>query len=152
MPLRPIALRDLEGVSRLGAKMHAESVYSRFDYDENKFIKLLCRFIMNTEDHFTCIGEINGEPVGVFLGSIGEHYFGKDKIASDTLWYVLPKHRGSIMGVRMLRAFETWARDRNVADITVGVSSGLNLNKTNNVLEKSGYEVVGGIYKRRAVE
>lgn len=152
MSVRPLTPEDVAEVIALGYKMHQESVYRHFDYDENKCGQLLYRFLTNPNTCFAHVAESDGELVGVFLGSIGEHYFGRDLVASDTLWYVLPEHRGSRAGGVLLKTFESWAKDRNAAEINVGISSGLSAEKTGAMLQKVGYEVVGGIYKRRVVE
>jgi len=77
---------------------------------------------------------------------------GTDLIASDTVWYVSTQSRGSRVGLQLLRAFEKWAKERKAAEIYMGVSSGLSAGKTGAMLQKLGYNVVGGNYKQRVVE
>ena len=152
MGVRPMTTEDLPGALNLGQRMHQESVYRQFDYDENKFGRLLCNYIIRTDDRFAYVGETNGVLSGVFLGSISPHYFGNDLVASDTLWYVAPQSRGSRAGLQLLRAFERWAKTKNAAEIYVGISSGLSIDKTGNMLQRLGYDVVGGNYKLRVVK
>jgi hypothetical protein len=109
-------------------------------------------FMTNPNTRFAYIGTANGVPNSIFLGSIGEHYFGTDLIAADTVWYVSAQSRGSRVGLQLLRAFEKWAKERKAAEIYVGVSSGLSADKTGAMLQKLGYNVVGGNYKQRVVE
>jgi GNAT superfamily N-acetyltransferase len=142
---------DLEEVLALGALMHEESVFRHFDFDEEKCRNLIRRFTSNSDTHFACLSESGGVVTGMFAGSISEHYFGRDLIASDTLWYVLPEHRGSRAGLQLLRAFEKWAKARNAAEIFVGVSTGLGMDRTGGMLQKLGYDVVGGNFKLRVV-
>ena len=151
MPVRPIEPKDVPAAINLGFQMYKESVYRHFNYDPNKFGRLLYTFMTNPDTHFAYIGTFNGSPNSIFLGSIGEHYFGTDLIAADTLWYVSTQSRGSRAGLQLLRAFEKWAKERNVAEIAIGVSSGLKVDKTGTMLQKLGYDVVGGIYKQRVV-
>jgi len=151
MPVRALEPNDVPGVLNLGYQMHQESVYRHFDYNENKFGRLLYHYITNPDTCFAYVGTSNNALNGVFLGSIGEHYFGTDLIASDTLWYVSPQSRGSRVGLQLLRTFEKWAKDRNAAEIYVGVSSGLKTDKTGTMLQKLGYNLVGGNYKLRVV-
>ena len=151
MPVRLMEPKDLPAVIELGSQMHRESVYSKFDFDENKLGRLLYNHIINPKTLFAYVGTSKGALNGVFLGSIGEHYFGTDLIASDTLWYVSPQSRGSRVGLQLLRAFENWAKERDAAEIYVGVSSGLSADKTGTMLQKLGYDVVGGNYKLHVV-
>ena len=151
MPIRPIEPNDLPKVIELGRGMHQESVYRNFDYSPEKFGRMLYHFVSNPEKFFAYVGTANNKLTGVLLGSIGEHYFGTDLIASDTLWYVSPQSRGSRVGLQLLRAFEKWAKDRSAAEVCMGVSSGLSAEKTGGMLQKLGYDVVGGNYKLRVV-
>lgn len=151
MPIRPLEPDDVPGVIGLGSHMHQESVYRHFDYSENKFGRLLYHYITNPNTCFAYVGTSGSVLNGVLLGSIDEHYFGTDLIASDTLWYVSPQSRGSRVGLQLLRTFEKWAKDRNAAEIYMGVSTGVNPDKTGGVLQKLGYDLVGGNYKLRVV-
>lgn len=149
--LRSFAEKDFEEVFALGVLMHEESVFRHFDFDKEKCRALFQRFTSNPDTHFACLSESGGVVTGMFLGSICEHYFGKDLIASDTLWYVLPEHRGSRAGLQLLRAFENWAKARNAAEVFIGVSTGLGTDRTGAMLQKLGYDVVGGNFKLRVV-
>ena len=132
--------------------MHQESVYRHFNYDPSKCGRLVYNYMTNPDTHFAYVGTFDGALNSVLLGSIGEHYFGTDLIASDTLWYVSPQSRGSRVGLQLLRAFEKWAKERGAAEIYMGISSGLSADKTGAMLEKLGYDVVGGNYKQRVVQ
>tara|TARA_B100000780_G_scaffold97489_1_gene67955 strand:+ start:829 stop:1287 length:459 start_codon:yes stop_codon:yes gene_type:complete len=152
MPIRPIEPKDLPGAIDLGFQMHQESVYQHFNYDPNKCGRLIYDFMTNPDTRFAYVGTFDGELNSILLGSIGEHYFGTDLIASDTVWYVSAQSRGSRVGLQLLRAFEKWAKERNAAEIYMGISSGLSADKTGAMLQKLGYDVVGGNYKQRVVE
>jgi len=152
MPVRPIEPDDLPKVIDLGRQMHQESVYRHFNFDPSKFGRLLYHYVTNPNSCFAHVGTGKDTLSGVFLGSIDEHYFGTDLIASDTLWYVSPQSRGSRVALQLLWAFEKWAKNANVAEIYVGVSSGLSADKTGTMLQKLGYDAVGGNYKLRVVQ
>ena len=152
MPIRPIEPEDVPAAIDLGYQMHQESVYRHFNYNPDKCGRLIYDFMSNPDTRFAYIGTANGVPNSILLGSIGEHYFGTDLIASDTVWYVSTQSRGSRVGLQLLRAFEKWAKERKAAEIYVGVSSGLSAGKTGAMLQKLGYNVVGGNYKQRVVE
>ena len=151
MGVRPMTPEDLPGALNLGQRMHQESVYRQFDYDQNKFGRLLCNYVLRTEDRFAYVGETRGALSGIFLGSIGAHYFGNDLVASDTLWYVAPEARGSRTGVQLLRAYENWAKACGASAIYVGISSGITPERTGNMMQKLGYDVAAGNYKLRVV-
>lgn len=148
----PIVPADFVEVIELGRDMHQESVYRQFDFSPAKYAMLLHMCISDPTTHFARIA-VTGtdEIIGVLLGEISEHYFGTDLIASDYLWYVAPAHRGSKAGVMLLKEYQEWAKDRDAVAIYMGISSGLRPEKTGALLEKLGYDLVGGNYKLRVV-
>jgi hypothetical protein len=143
---------DLAEILDLGQQMHAESAFRYFDLDIQKCAMLFHTCITNPETHFirVAVGPTN-EVIGVFAGQISEYYFGRDLIASDYLWYVTPEYRGSRAALALLRDFHKWAEDRNAAEVYIGISTGVSAEKTGALLEKLGYNLVGGNYKLRVV-
>ena len=151
MPVRAIEPKDIPEVLSLGYQMHQESTYRQFDYDENKFGRLLYHYMSSPTQRFAYVSTRGHDVTGVFLGSIDAHYFGNDKIASDTLWYVTPKTRGSRAGIQLLRAYENWAKRQGASAIYVGISSGITPERTGNMMQKLGYDVAAGNFKLRVV-
>lgn len=47
---------------------------------------------------------------GLLMARTFDHPFGAGKWASETCWYIRPEARGT-GAIRMLRAYETWARE-----------------------------------------
>ncbi len=56
---------------------------------------------------------------------------------------VLPEARMGGYAVRLLRAFEQWAKNRKVIEISLGVNSGVDLDTTGRFFQKMGYLKVG---------
>src|SRR5262245_39885246 len=52
-----------------------------------------------------------GEARGVLAAHAGMHQFAPVKVASEIMWWVDPEYRGG-SSVRMLAAYEEWARER----------------------------------------
>lgn len=132
----------------LGARMHAESAFSFLDYNRNK-LREMVQFYIESPNHFANMKLQNGEVVGMLFGYVSEYYFGRDKIACDILWYVAPEHRGSTIGVRLLKEFEEWARLKGVKEVCIGISTNVDTGKTGNMLERLNFNHVGGTYKLR---
>lgn len=51
---------------------------------------------------------------GILMAVAYEHPFGPVRIAKETVWWIDPFHRGTA-AVRMLDAYETWAKERGCA-------------------------------------
>ena len=143
---------DLPEILALGQQMHEESAYRHFAFSVSKCAMLFHTCITNPDTHFIRVAvNTDDAVVGIFVGSIAEHYFGTDLIASDYLWYVTPEYRGSRAGLTLLQDFQKWAADHNAAEIYVGISSGLFAERTGALLTKLGFDLVGGNYKLRVV-
>jgi hypothetical protein len=143
---------DLGDILELGQQMHAESAFRHFNLDVAKCAMLFHTCLTNPDTHFIRVAVSPvGEVIGIFAGYITEYYFGHDLIASDYVWYVTPEYRGSRAALSLLRDFQKWAEDRNASEVHVGISTGVFAEKTGALLEKLGYDLVGGNYKLRVV-
>lgn len=131
----------------LGKVMHEESEYRDFDFSPEKLARLGERIMTNK--NIFAEGAYAEGLVGMIVGQISEYWFGTDRIASDTVWYVHPDHRGSMAGIRLLTHFADWAENQGVKEISVGVSSGINTDRAGALLNRIGFNSVGGLYKRR---
>ena len=76
----------------------------------------------------------------VSLGAITEQFFGRDLYAFDVALYIEPPYRGSgFAAARMIREFEKWAAGNGVAEIHLGVSTGVNTARTAEFYKRLGY-------------
>ncbi len=71
---------------------------------------------LSTPDALCLVLDVDGVAQGVLMASAAEHPFGPVRLARETVWWIDPAHRGSA-AVRMLDAYEDWARDRDCSFI-----------------------------------
>jgi len=140
---------DIAPVIELGAEMHAEGAFGELDYCRDKCRQFCQRYINNPDTHFALCAYQNDELVGMIMGNIMAYYFGNDTIASDHLWYVKQDSRGTILGVRLLNAFRSWARENNASEVCIGVSTAVDLDRTHKLLGRLGFSHVGGTFKAK---
>lgn len=61
----------------------------------------------------TClVHDVAGVAQGVLMAFAFEHPFGPVWLAKESLWWISPKHRGGTAAVRMLDAYEAWAKSQ----------------------------------------
>lgn len=60
------------------------------------------------------VHDVDGVAQGVLMAVASEHPFGPVWLARETVWWIDPAHRGTA-AVRMLDAYEDWARGRGCA-------------------------------------
>lgn len=100
-------LRD----SRTGAGFHKPDGVSGFvfpfdaEYAERMFLKYL------SGDRLLCLVlDVDGVAQGLLLAHAYEHEFGPVWLAQERVWWIDPAHRGGTAAVKMLSAYEDWAR------------------------------------------
>ncbi len=133
---------DAHRVVDLCAKFHGES-YQRFaDFDFAKMYEwVVARIDAEDSEVFTCW--CGDDLVGGLIGMAYCYPYSNTLVAGDYLWYVVPKHRGGMVGVRLMKMFEEWARDIGVQHISTGATSGISNERSGALLARLGYTPLG---------
>jgi hypothetical protein len=84
----------------------------------------------------------------MFVAYVGPYTFSKTLIASDDAWYVLPRYRGSRHALELLRGFFDWAKGKGALEACVGISSGVDPERTARFLRRVGMTKTGEIFKK----
>ena len=127
--------------------MHGEGAFRDLDFSLVDCTELAKKYIARPDTHFFMLAEDEVKPVGFFMGYLTRYFFGPGRMATELAWYVTPEKRGSMAGVRLLSAFRQWGKNKGAKEICVGVSTGTDLDRTEQLLKKSGFVKVGGIFK-----
>lgn len=134
--MRRATLADVPKLFEMGAAMHAESRYRRFSLNQRKSEAFFSSII---EDR-RFIVLVDGDPVhAMFIGMISTFWWGDDTESSDLLVYVTPERRGGISAARLIRGYVDIAESLGVADIKIGVSSGIDTERTLQFFERLGF-------------
>jgi GNAT superfamily N-acetyltransferase len=59
--------------------------------------------------------DVEGVAQGILMVTAFQHPYGPVRVAKESLWWIEPAHRGGTAAVRMLDAYETWARGQGCA-------------------------------------
>ena len=98
-------------------------------------------------DHCLLQAELDGKLIGALSGSAGPHFHSPAIGASLITWYVLPEYRRrGLVAVRLLHEFRRWAKDRGAVRMYVGISSGIDLVRTDKLMKHLGFRFRGGNY------
>ena len=89
----------------------------------------------------TCflVDETEGELRGFFLGGLSTYYFNNDVFAEDYTIYVAPDYRGTRIGLRLIKAFEEWARNQGAKHCYLGTNTGIQSGRFVKLLQVLGY-------------
>ena len=129
--------------------MAKESEYSTDGYDFDKVEDLFDRVV--AEPRFYGVVSVggNGEIRGMFVGVLNEHFFSANTIATDLFLYVKPEHRGSRDGYALIKGYLAWCEEINADVVKMGITTGINEEKTAELYKKLGFSYSGSIYKLR---
>lgn len=84
------------------------------------------------------IGSVDGIPVGAIGGIVVPHYLNNEKSTlAEIMWYILPEHRGSRVGLKMLKMYAEKAREFDYASFSLLASSPI----SDRTLEKLGFRL-----------
>lgn len=128
---------DAKVLLALGHRMRNEGPnFLKLDFSLEKAAMVIDKLIANSCILVACKGE---QIVGLIAFVVIEHLWGYDKIASDVAIFVDPAHRGCSAFLRLVRAFETITAERGVKMFELGVSAGINNDKTAELFAALGY-------------
>ena len=120
--IRPATEADVPYLIMLADVMLAESSFSSVPFDPEAFALTVIRLLDDRQ--FVTLAEKGGQIVGAMLGVAIPFAFSHAMMAQDVALFVHPGARGRLVSVRLVRAFEGWAKERDCLQIRPAVSSG----------------------------
>ena len=145
------SIADLEYLRPVSVEFHNEARFSDIPYSHKKRDDLFLNAIENPKAYALVIAELNGEPVGFAFCTAGEYFVGYgDLITTVTGFYVRKKYRNTLAGgkaaIRMLAGVVKWSEVRNVREVMVHATSGIDLRRTDRFFRRAKFHVVGATY------
>lgn len=135
-------LEDLDVLQDMCERFHLESPYSFLQVNNLK-VRESISSVLNQEktQGIVLLGyNLKEEPLGMVAGLRIEPLFSREPIASELVWYIKPEFRGSRESLRLLQAFEYWARHvAKVKMIQLACLSSLNPEKVGKLYNRMGY-------------
>lgn len=149
MRIRPVTPLDTLTCVDLAARFAGESAYAGLPVSEEKLRRLAAQYATQP-GHYFRVAEEDGWIVGMLLGHTTPFIFGDALLAEQLFWYVLPHKRGSSVAVRLLLDFIAWAEEQGVAEVSAGITTGMDIDgPVGAVLQRLGFKRTGSIYKLR---
>lgn len=135
---------DIATRIELNRRAH-EEIGDGLPFDDDMVRQFYERRVTRT-DQCVLQAELNGKMIGGLTGVIGPHFHCSALGASLLGCYVLPEHRGSLAAIKLLHGFRRWALTNGAVRIYVGVTSGIDMARTDRLLRRLGFRVTGGNY------
>lgn len=141
--VRPITLNDMVDAMLLSSEAHARSSYANLPFCIDDVAETLARHIA-ADDALAVCARRGGEFCGFILARLEKSMCGPARVAYDTALLVRPG-RG-FAALRLIQAYRAWAERSGAARITIGVSSGIDIERAGRLLERAGFARVGALY------
>ncbi len=151
MKIRFATLHDIPAVVETGRIFHAMTRFSAYEYNVQQLSENLAAVIASGQNakgtHCFFVAEDDGGKFcGGLIGCAERHFFSHQLVASVMHYDVLPEKRMSGAGLKLLTAFRKWAENRGAFELSVGVNSGIAMDKMDRFLKRLGFEQTGGNY------
>ena len=149
MIVRPFRRSDFDQLWILAERMWKESPnYRGLELDKEKLTQL-GEAILRRRDICGFVAE-NGEGIeGFFAGMVTPYWFGNQQIASDLALFVDQTKRGGRTALKLIKAYESWATSHGVQEICLGVTTGVEADRTVQLYDRLGYPESGIICKKK---
>lgn len=138
--IREATILDLPKIFEISKEVYNVSVNHRrvYAWNDEKALSSLKLFITSDESTLI-IEECNGILKGFIIAELSMPAAGIDIIASDVVVFVKPEYQGGITIAKLIKGYETWAKSKGATHIELGVSSGLNHERTLSIYSRLGY-------------
>ena len=146
---RFLTLDDIEWVTKVGKQMFADSEWKEGEYDAKK----IKRYLHHVANHplYMCglIGLKDDEKAGFLIGQIGEYRFMNKLLARENELCILPKYRGSMVAITLMKKFIEWAKTMKADEVLFEPSTNGDINKFDAMAKRLGMEVTSKTYRKK---
>mgnify|MGYP003624692532 FL=1 len=115
-------------------------------WDRDKTEGLLSGLISNP-DAVIFVSEVDGDIAGFLAGMIQPVIISHTKIAFELAWFVDKHSRGGAGAIKLVKAFEAWAKDNGAEWVTMADITGLA--DLSPLYSKLGYSLTEKAYSKR---
>jgi GNAT superfamily N-acetyltransferase len=148
MKIRLAVAGDVAALVELLLAMRDETRYAGLEVSPARLARNLGSQFARADATQCCFVAENAEGtlVGVLAGGLKQFLFEDFVTASEGLFYVHPGARGTTAAVKLIYAFREWAIARGVREIQFSVRSGKDIARTDRLMKRLGFNLIGGNY------
>ena len=137
---------DLYWIQKVSEDFLKESAWgNRVEINKEKVINYFFA-AMNKPNMFGIVSLKKEEPTGFMIGCLLEFPYSKDKFAKQLELYVVPKERGKMTGIQMMKKFINWSKMQGAQEVIFDVST--QVGSFDKLAQRLGMEEVGKSYRK----
>lgn len=141
--IRPATHDDLDAMVAMGERFFAFSRFADFAVFDRDVARASIANLTALDGGIALVAVVGGEIVGGIIGVLAPLWFAPSQLsATEFAWWVSEEHRGGTTGIKLLRAFEQWAKDKGAAMVSMSDLVIEGATPAGRLFEKLGYTVV----------
>lgn len=144
--IRVATLGDLPKLVELAQELHEESCYSSQKLDVEATEKKLAALINGEGVVFLEVRD--GVVIGGLAGGLSHQWFSNEKVAFDYSFFITKSHRHGITALRLIRAFEYWAKGVGASRVVIGITTNIHPEATAKLYVAAGYAPSGTLFDK----
>ena len=125
------------------AKEFSKEAPSSHKWNKDKTEQFLVSSLSNTNMEIFVI-DVGGEIEGALVGLLSELYMSHTVQATELAWFVAKDYRGKPASIRLIKAFEKWAKESGANQVGMGDIEGIS--SLENLYNRLGYERAETVY------
>jgi len=146
--IRKMCELDIPQIALMGLAYSKETdTHDSFDYDLDTVMLQLSLAVVDPNAQILVAIKDN-TVIGFIWGVITHLPWSTEVIALDNILYIVPCCRGEIHGIRLIRAYESWAESKNATQVSISIASGITEDRTCNIYKRLGYSYIGSQYRK----
>ena len=138
--------KDLYWIQKISKDFLKESAWgNRVEINEDK-VKNYFLAAMKQPNMFGIVSLKEDNPTGFMIGCILNFPYSEDKFARQLELYVVPKERGKMAGLQMMKRFIEWSKINGAKEVIFDVSN--QTGSFNKLAERLGMKEIGTSYRK----
>lgn len=150
--IRLATKEDEEQLLHICYKFFLTTNHNDLTWDRQKVITLIRSFTGEQGKIFLIAEDEYGNIISCLAGFIIDHLFATNKIAYEILWYVDQEFKRSKDVIKILKAYELWAKKSGCTHLSMGNRRGVDDSKED-ALERyylrNGFKIIETVYKKK---
>ncbi|WP_431482237.1 GNAT family N-acetyltransferase [Pseudomonas solani] len=136
---------DIPRLIELGTLLHGISSYAKVGFEPEKASRFLAHLI-DDRGGVVFVSEKDGVVVGGLAGGLTDEWFSSELVAYDYSVFVEPAHRNGYIAIKLIRAFETWAKSMGAVRVHMGIGTSMHVEGTTRLYEALGFSFFGPMF------
>lgn len=144
MITRKATINDLEMIEYFVIEAINEiDRYAKMGVNTEKVLNTVRSFIKDDKCGVVLLAEVNGIPVGGFVGGLSDEWQSDNHTAFDMVNYVSPEFRSLGVARELANRFISWAKSKGAYSVMCGTSTDVNTEHAVNLYGSMGFKKIG---------